>query len=170
MSARVLGSSILRWARRWGVPMALLTAANAALWWGMIRPHCTQMRRWRQAGHILQARPDLEAMLQHSDETVSAWHRGYFSSNNPQAAIQLLQQSATRHHVQLSGLNLHAVRDAAAPIELDAAGTFSQLANWIGELETVSGLQLEQWSVAAGSELGQPHHAKLSLSALMSHS
>ena len=164
MRARVLVPSMIRWARRWGAWLLAPLFVNAALWWGWIAPQRARVQQWRQARQLAQLRPDLETLVQQSDQALQEWRRGLFPSNDPQAAMQLLQKIADRHRVRLSGLQ---VQSASAPIALEAAGSFSQVANWIGELETVSGLQLEQWTVTAAAEPGQPHQAKLSLSAVM---
>ena len=178
MDAPMLMASSLRWARRWGVTLAIPTALNVALWWGWIGPQRSRIAQWQQARVMAQSRVSLEALVQQSDQVAEHWRRRSVTSSDPQTVMQLLQKLADRHRVQVSGLNVHAASSmpslslspsdhaAKTPIELDAGGSFHQLANWIGELELVSGVQLEQWTLTAASEPGQPHHATLSLSAL----
>ena len=163
MRASMAVPSLLRWARRWGVWLLAPLFVNAALWWGWIHPQRARIRQWQQTRELTQLRPTLEALLERSDEALHEWRRGLLPANDPQAAMQQLQKIADRHRVRLSGLQVQA---AAAPITLEAAGSFSQLANWIGELETVSGLQLDQWTLTAAAEPGQPHQAKLTFSAV----
>ena len=176
MRAPMLLPSALRWARRWGAWLAIPTALNVALWWGWIGPQYRRMAQWQQARQMAQVRPALEALVKQSDQVVEQSRRSSVASSDPQTVMQRLQQLADRHRVQLLGLNVRAASSmpslllspsdhaAKAPIELEARGSFHQLANWIGELETVSGVQLEQWTLTSASEPGQPHHAKLSLS------
>ena len=170
--------SLMRWARRWGLWVALPTGLNLALWWAVIGPQHSRIAQWEQARRMAQARPQLESLIAQSDQTLESWRREAGTPGDPQAVMQTLQRLADRHRVQLSDLNVRAASPAPglplskaegtakAPIELEAGGSFHQLANWIGELETVPGMRLEQWTLTAASEPGQPHRAKLSLSAL----
>jgi len=122
----------------------------------------------------LQLRPQLEALLAASDRALRA--APHMPAHDATGVLQFVERAGTHHQVRVSKLS--AARQVAGgdlgsgpvpetiSLEVEGAGRFHALANWISELETAPWLRLERWRLAPGDDRHHVHQATLTLTAV----
>lgn len=144
----------------------------------LVMPQQASLAQWRQAQSLKQLKPNLEALLAKSDRAIQNWQRTGFTAADPAAVTQTVKRLADQCHIQVQELSTssqHGRNDESAktkivhgfttmPLELEATGSFNKLARWMGEIEAVSGLQIENWTLGGG-ESGKPHRLTIKLTA-----
>lgn len=158
----------LPWAALFVVPVI----ANLLVWALFVRPPQQQLRRWQDAEALAQLRPKLDELLAESRRMLMELERTAFTSDDPSAVTQAIEQLAGRHHVELGQINTKREQDesrgaTAMSLAVDVAGRFSKLAHWMSDVEAQSGLLIESWTLSAGDKPGAPHKLTVNLTAFL---
>ena len=165
---------------RYGPGLAVVIiplAVNVAVWRALVVPQQVTLRAWQNAQVLTELQPKLEALLSDSRQTLTEWRRTTFASDDPSAVMQVVQRLAGHHHVELKQLSAsgavvsaaHAAlpSQGAVPMEVEATGRFGQLARWLSEVETQSGLQVDAWDLAPAKAADQSYRLTVKLTGFL---
>ena len=192
MTAAAVWEKIQTWRARWSPwPEVLLIplAANLVVWGVLYGPQKRRLESWREAQLLVEQKPRMEALLRESREVQSGWESTRFSKKDPSAVVEVIQQLAGRHGVEITHIQTQGAsskgkgavpsKQKAAPsaravggfstvaVQLEAVGNFGKLARWMSDVETQYGLQIDSWSMTAGNEAGQPSRMTLQITAFL---
>ena len=172
-------SSFVRSYGLWAGVIVLPLLINGIVWAMLVVPQQRVLRGWRDAQAVAAFKPKLEALLVDSHRTLMDWERTSFVASDSSAVTQAVQRIAGRHRIQVTGIETktgtgkidgkteRVAGYSTVAIEVRATGHFSKLAQWLSELETQSGLQVDSWTITGAGEPGQPHELTVSLIALL---
>lgn len=158
--------SLIGTSGRWLAIILIPLAVNVIIWRALVVPQQANLQAWRNTRALTELQPTLAALLAQTHHTLAEWQRTSFASDDPSAVMQTLRQLAGRHHVDVRQLNVSAVTAETAdpktplaeaspaggsvPADVQATGRFNQLARWMSDVETQSGLQVESWQLVPG--------------------
>ena len=170
MTSLALPKVPLRSIGLWAALLVVPLAVNLALYAGAVKPLQASVAHAQLAHELTDIKPALEASLANGHEILAAWRRSGFSSANPSAVMQALQQLATTHGVRVvkldSGTQV-AGSAGALPVELMLTGRYGQLAHWLEAAERRPSFRVDSWSLAAGKDAQSPEQLTVKLTALL---
>ncbi len=158
--------SIVLWTALLAAPLAI----NLALYAGAVKPLQLSVAHAQTARELTSMKPALEASLAGGHEILTAWRRSGFSSANPAAVMQALQQLATTHGVHVVKLDSGTLAAGSAPtlpVELVLTGRYGRLAHWLEAVESRPSFRIASWSLAAGEDAQSPEQLTVKLTALL---
>lgn len=175
MSHRLNIRLLLKSGGLWIGLLAIPLAANLMIWKLVLVPQQRKLSTWRNEEQLNRLKPKLAELLNESQQVLSDAQRARLDSDDPSAAMQVVQRLAERHRVQIKQLSAEgqgkAEREAdgfsTVPINLQVTGRFSKLAHWISEVETQPGLHIDSWHLVPGKEADAPHELTVHLTAFL---
>ena len=173
--------SIQSLTRRYGPWLGLLLfplALNLLAWRALVLPQRANLGAWRNTQTLTELQPKLATLLSESHQVLTEWRRTAFTSDDPSAVMQTVQQLAGRHHVDVRQLNVSGMMaetaepgalpaGGSAPVEIQATGRFNQLTRWMSDVETQSGLQIDSWILVPGKASEQSSQLTVKMTALL---
>ena len=162
----------LPWAALFAVPLIL----NGLLWAVLVRPPQQQLHQWRDTEALTELKPRLDSLIAESHRMLMDWERTAFSSDDPAAVTQAIDQLVGRHHVQRAEINTKNDESKGAlggrgasemSLTVGVTGRFSKLAHWMSDVEAQSGLQVDSWTLSAGEKPGDLHTLTVNLTAFL---
>lgn len=151
------------------VLLTLPLTVNLAVYFGIVQPMQARVTTLHQAQTLNKLKPALESTLTESDRILAVLRSTGFSTNDPSAVMQRLQELANTHRVHITTLNSGAQMATGASstsFELQVSGRFGRLARWMGDLETQSGCRIEEWDLSRSGQAQDLQQLTIRLTAL----
>ena len=166
-----MGARAVRWVALLLAPVTL----NLLIWTWLVLPQQRQLQDWQNAQAFAAIEPKLVMLIKDGGAALKDWQRTSMSRLDPGAVTQRIQQLAARYHVQVAQLEGGAIGSGKSPhpgfvamsVTLQATGSYGQLAQWMSQIESQSGLQIDSWTLTSAAAPEQPHQLKMELTALL---
>lgn len=155
---------------RWTALLVLPLAVNLLVYAWVVKPLRLSVAHAQTASELADTKPALEASLASGHEIVAAARRTGFSSANPSAVVQALQQLASANNVRVVKLDSNkqvAGNAPTLPVELVLTGRYGRLAHWLEAVESRPGLLIDSWSLSAGNDAQSSEQLTVKLTALL---
>jgi len=161
MSKRTLWQQQTLWVYygRWAALIVLPLALNGIVWSLVVAPQQATLQAWHDAQRLKNLKPALDGMITDSRDILARHDRTGFTSDDPEAVMEVLQRLADTYRVQMKSVSAkeHMASEkgtkksavagySTVPVELELSGPFGKLAHWIGAVESQGGLQIEEWT------------------------
>ena len=147
---------------------------NFALWASLMLPQQRRLLVAQEAQAFTTLRPRLDALVQHTSQTLHAWETTGFSQNDSSQVTQVIQRTADQAHIKITDLKTepnggkspHAAFKTLG-LQLTATGSFGKLARWLSDVESRSGFQVESCTLTSAGKPDEPHQFVVELTALL---
>jgi hypothetical protein len=162
---------------------------NAVVHAALVAPQQATVRAWQETQWLLQQKPKLETLLAQSHHLLSDWGHTSFTIEDPAEPVQVIQRLAGRHRVRVVSAKTgeqefsdsvkgrrgkrrragspdpSASGVSITPLVVEVTGSFGRLAQWLSDIETHAGFQIESLELAPEDALNLPHRLTLKLTA-----
>jgi type II secretory pathway component PulM len=175
MNARLSFRTLARTYGLWVAVLSIPLIVNSLFWSSLVVPQRERVRIWNDAKVVAALKPKLDAVLAESEQILTDAERTGFGSQDPAAVMEAIRRLAGAHRVDVKEIRMEraegktsgAADYAAMPVQLQVAGRFNKLAHWMSAVESQTGLQIEQWSIAPGKAPNEPLQMSITITAFL---